>query len=200
MYVDLRQLAEASNGVYDTFIQNESVMKGIVVSMVAATVLAILFAIIAGTIGPAFSRNDSKLNVKAVLGRLLLTLSVLSTIWIIVGLFSWKFLTDQRQTGPSPADVFEAAYDVSIIKIEGEDSEDNSKYMTGYCFVLVDLENSPLLGKTMSVICETSNGEVLDSLVAIDSTGNMYAIDQDTHTLVEPVITDYSEICKKLSS
>lgn len=175
--INLVDIVSASNGLYDNIVTASNTQP--VFSLIM--LVSIFFAVCATWVGSSVCFS------KSVMYACVFITFVLSSL---VAIFSFAIVVCQSvvlMSRPSVVDVVEVCYGVEAL------STDDTSDAVAHCFV--DYE---LVSDTSSTATFDSDGKVLNAVVVVDDSLNVYVINTDTNKIVEPAVSDSEEVAKLL--
>lgn len=175
--INLADIVAASNGLYDNVVAVSNAQLVVAVIMLVSMGLAVCTAWVGSSV------RSSGYVVNAVC-RFTFVLSA------VVTAFSFVLVVCQSivlKSHPSVMDVVEACYKVEVLYA------DDTSDVAVYCFA-----NYDAVSDTSSSATFDNDGRVLNAVVVVDDSLNVYVINTDTNQIVEPVVSDSSEIARLL--
>ena len=171
--INLADIVAASNGLYDNVVAVSNVQPVVGVVMLVSMGVAI------GTawVGSSVRRPTSVANLICVITFALSVTTAICSFALVVG------QSVVLRSRPFVMDVVEACYGVELLQ-----TDDTSDF-TVHCFADYDA-----VSDTASAATFDSDGKVLNAVVVVDDSLNVYVINADTNTVVEPEVSNSSKI------
>lgn len=171
--INIADIVAASNGLYDNVVNVINWGPPIAVAMFVSWICAMVFFAIKNS----SVHGNSKRNLTYTLFFGLFTLNVIADLVFLVGPRQCAI-----ESNPSVVDVVETCYNLDVI------SMDDKEVATHH---IADHEN--FINTGVNAVFN-NNGQVLNAAVVVDDNSNVYVINTDTNQIVEPVVSDSSEI------
>ena len=176
--INLADVAAASNGLYDNVVAVSSAQP------VVATVMLVSMGLVVCTAWVCSSVRSSRYVVNAVC-KFTFVLSAVVTV------FSFVLVVCQSvvlKSGPSVMDVVEVCYEVEAL------SADDTSDVVVHFFA-----DYGAVSDTSSTATFNNDGQVLNAVVVVvDNSLNVYVINTDTDQIVQPAVSNSSEIARLL--
>lgn len=176
--INLADIVAASNGLYDNVVAVSNVQPVVGVVMLVSMGVAIGTAWVGSS---SVRRPTSVANLICVITFAVSVTAAICSFALVVG------QSVVLRSRPSVMDVVEVCYEVELLS-----TDDTSDFMV-HCFA-----NYGAVSDTSSTATFDSDGKVLNSVVVVDDSLNVYVINTDTNQIFEPAVGDSSEIARLL--
>ena len=175
--INLADIVAASNGLYDNVVNVINWGPPIALAMFVSWICAMVFFVLRG--GPVPGNSKRKLTYTLLF--VLFTLNVIADLVFLVGPRQSAI-----ESNPSVVDVVETCYNLDVISMD-------DKEVAAHHFV----NHENFINSSVDVVFNCG-GQVLNAVVVLDNNSNVYVINTDTNYIVEPAVSDSSEIARLL--